>query len=68
MPQLLIGRTVEARETGMHSSLVDWRPGRRDERQRGSLWLCVGLPHVNTLWLALFAVLTEAGVEFTTRA
>ncbi len=32
MTQLLIGRTVEGRETRVHSSLVDWRPGRKDAR------------------------------------
>ncbi len=30
--QLLIGRTDKARGTRMHSSLVDWPPGRRDAR------------------------------------
>ncbi len=32
MTQLLIGRTVEGRETRMHSSLVDSSPRRRDAR------------------------------------
>ncbi len=68
MTQLLIGRTVEGRETPVHSSLVDWPPGRKDARWRGGLWLCVGLPHVHTPWLALCVVLSGAGLEFTTRA
>ncbi len=68
MTQLLIGRTVEGREMRMHSSLVDSPPRRRDARWRGGLWLCVGLPDVNTSWLAPCVVLTGAGLEFTTRA
>ncbi len=68
MTQLLIGRKVEGRETAVHSSLVDWPPGRKDARWRGGLWLCVGLPHVNTPCLALCVVLTGAGLELTTRA
>ncbi len=44
MAQLPIGRTVEGREMRMHSSLVDWPPGRKDARWRGGLWLCVDLP------------------------
>ncbi len=68
MTQLLIGRTVEGREMRMHSLLVDWPPGCKDARWRGGLWLCVGLPHVNTLCFVLCVVLTGAGLEFTTRA
>ncbi len=52
----------------MHSSLVDSPPRRRDARQRGGLWLCVGLPDVNPPWLALCVVLTGAGLESTTKA
>ncbi len=44
MTQLLIGRAVVGSCIGMHSSLVDWPPGRKDARWRGGLWLCVDLP------------------------
>ncbi len=45
------------------SSLVDWPPRRRDAHERGSLWLCGGLPYANTPWFVLCLVLTGAGLE-----
>ncbi len=63
MAQLLIGRSVKSTCIDMHASLVDSPPGRRDARWRGGLWLCVGLPHVNTPWLALCHVLLGLGLS-----
>ncbi len=63
MTQLLIGRSVEGRETRMHSSLVDWPPGRKDARWRGGLWLYVDLPLREHTLLCVVSFLLGLGLS-----